>query len=309
MRAKTTARLLATIATLILLAPLAAADEATYVVRKGDTLYSISRRFEVPISELLKANGLREGAPIIEGRKLVIPSGSFGVLPASPVPAAAPSPPPAAASPLPPAPPRHAPHPGSPAPPGSRIHVAKAGETFYRIARTYGITVDELLKANGIPKNGVLKAGQRLAIPGTAVVRNATAKPARDPEPTPGPASRGSATTTWPIAGQRSYMTGKLYGVEIKGKEGDTVRAVASGKVLSAGPYRGFGQIVVVTRNDKYIYIYGGNDKIYVKAGEDVRPGTALGELGVDPKEGRPVMYFMAFRNGKAQDPARCPRD
>jgi LysM repeat protein len=283
MRTPTIARILAPII-VVLAFGLLAGEEVSYVVRKGDTLYGISRRYEVPISSILRANGLKDGDPLIEGRRIVIPGAE-----STQADAQAPS----------------------PAPVAARTYVVKPGDTFYGIAKTHSVGLDALLKANGLSKDSVLKVGRKLAIPGTGVA----ATPAPRPSPIPEinrPSNRVQEPGTdiaWPIEGPRSYMTGKLYGIEIRGSAGDAVRSVATGKVLSAGPYRGFGQIVVVSRNDKYIYIYGGHDRISVKAGEEVRPGTVLGELGVDAKEGKALMYFMAFKNGKAQDPARCPRD
>lgn len=48
----------------------------------------------------------------------------------------------------------------------AETHVVAKGETFYSISRSYGITVDELLEANGLAQGAVLKAGQTLTIPG-----------------------------------------------------------------------------------------------------------------------------------------------
>lgn len=48
----------------------------------------------------------------------------------------------------------------------AETHVVEKGETFYSISRSYGITVDELLKANNLEQGAVLKAGQKLTVPG-----------------------------------------------------------------------------------------------------------------------------------------------
>jgi LysM repeat protein len=46
-----------------------------------------------------------------------------------------------------------------------RYHVVSRGETLYRIAKQYGISVDELRRMNVIQPNQVIKAGQRLLVP------------------------------------------------------------------------------------------------------------------------------------------------
>jgi len=48
------------------------ATETYHTVSTGDTLYSISRRYELTVEELRKANQLPEGATIYEGQKLII---------------------------------------------------------------------------------------------------------------------------------------------------------------------------------------------------------------------------------------------
>ena len=48
------------------------------------------------------------------------------------------------------------------------VHVVRPGETLYRIARRYGLTVDELARYNHIDDPTRITAGQRLRIPATA---------------------------------------------------------------------------------------------------------------------------------------------
>lgn len=49
-----------------------AATERIYIVRKGDSLSAIARRLNVPLSALIRWNGLRANQPIHPGDKLVI---------------------------------------------------------------------------------------------------------------------------------------------------------------------------------------------------------------------------------------------
>jgi len=48
-----------------------------------------------------------------------------------------------------------------------RVHTVQRGETFYSIARTLGINVEDLMRFNGITDPTKLQAGQRLRIPGS----------------------------------------------------------------------------------------------------------------------------------------------
>lgn len=53
-------------------------------------------------------------------------------------------------------------------PSGSIVHTVLAGENLFRIARKYGVTVDELAALNGISDPAQITIGQRLMIPATA---------------------------------------------------------------------------------------------------------------------------------------------
>jgi septal ring factor EnvC (AmiA/AmiB activator) len=118
------------------------------------------------------------------------------------------------------------------------------------------------------------------------------------------PVSKG---LSWPCPGEILYLDGKAYGVVIRAKLGEALKAVASGTVSSAGPYRGYGNVVFVLARG-YIYVYGGNDSISVRAGDQVVAGQELGRVGMDVKQGGPAAYFLVFKNGEAVDPAAAPR-
>lgn len=59
----------------------------------------------------------------------------------------------------------------------AETHVVVKGETFYSISRSYGITVDDLLKANNLEQGAVLKVGQKLTVPGKDVEEPAAEAP------------------------------------------------------------------------------------------------------------------------------------
>ena len=47
--------------------------DTTYNVEKGDTLYSISRKYQLTVAELRAANNLSETDVLKAGQKLIIP--------------------------------------------------------------------------------------------------------------------------------------------------------------------------------------------------------------------------------------------
>lgn len=97
--------------------------------------------------------------------------GSSSSPPASPQPSPSPLPGPAAISSPPPVlSPSPSPSPApvaSPAPPpAQRFHVVEGGDTLNRIAQRYGVTVEQIMQANGFTdRNRILRIGERLVIP------------------------------------------------------------------------------------------------------------------------------------------------
>jgi LysM repeat protein len=110
---------------------------STYVVRAGDTLQNIARRFGTTWQILAAVNGLANANSIFVGQRLTI---AYTMPPANP-----PSQPPPSS--------------------GGRVHIVQAGETLQRIAAFYGLTWQQLAGANNLSNANHIFAGQRLVIP------------------------------------------------------------------------------------------------------------------------------------------------
>jgi membrane-bound lytic murein transglycosylase D len=121
---------------------------AYHRVRKGDTLGAIAAKYGVSVEALKSSNKLRNSV-IHPGQELLIAAaprgGEFRVASASRAPEVRPATQPKAAS-------------------ASR-YVVRRGDTLWNIARSHGITADNLAAANGLNRNGTLAVGQVLMIP------------------------------------------------------------------------------------------------------------------------------------------------
>jgi LysM repeat protein len=127
------------------------------IVRNGDTLRKIAKRHGTTPETLAKLNNIKNPSLIRAGQKLVLPEKS-----ASSPEAAAPR---------------------TAAVTNSGTHQVKKGETFYSIARHYGMSVSALQTANRGVKASGLKIGQTLRLGGKAAVAPASAEKASSSKP------------------------------------------------------------------------------------------------------------------------------
>jgi LysM repeat protein len=121
----------------------------THVVKRGDTLGRIARRYGVSERSLASANGIKARNHLVVGRRLRIP-GSVEVAVASD--AAARKPPAARAK---------------AAPAAARTYTVRRGDTLSSIARRHGVSLNQLVAANGLNRSAPIRAGQKLRVPGS----------------------------------------------------------------------------------------------------------------------------------------------
>lgn len=165
---------------------LASSGAICHIVQRGDTLFSLARRFGTTVAAIQAANGLR-GSKILVGQRLIIPV-CVGVCPQvcvpvcpAPVPVSCipvcPTPIPVCPAPLPPVcvPVRPTPVPTVCVPvrpdpcvplcrPVVRVHVVRRGDDIFRLALHFDVSVALLMKVNGL-QTTKLKVGQSLIIP------------------------------------------------------------------------------------------------------------------------------------------------
>jgi len=116
----------------------------------------------------------------------------------------------------------------------------------------------------------------------------------------------------WPINGevlssfgsQRSSQV-KWKGIAINANEGERVRAVASGRVLFAGYFKGYGMVIALDHSDDYITLYGYNQTLLQQTGDVVFQGDAIALAGQSGGQERNLLYFELSHKGKAQDPIK----
>lgn len=281
--------------------------DSSYIVKKGDTLYSISKKYEITVPELRAANNLGENDVLKTGVKLIIPSADISN-------AAALSEDKGASG-------------KNNAQSEKKIgtaniktseYIVEKGDTLYGIARKNNIKLTELLALNNIDNSATIKVGQKLLVP-----VNTLGKPQEDISTSSSSKSEKAVVTksdssasqgkiinatgvTWPLENPTvRNVNGKVWGVQLTGKDGESVRVVREGTVMYTGVYRGFGEVVFVQSQAGLIYSYTGLGNVTTKKGDYVSLGD---EIGKTARSGDSSIKFMVFQNGMPIDPLKAPR-
>lgn len=136
-----------------------------YTIRPGDSLFSLAQRFNTSVQAILNANPGIDPANLQIGQQICIP--------------VAPTPGPC---------------------PGGFLYTIRAGDTFFSIARRFGISVDALAAANpGVDPNR-LQIGQQICVPA--------------PAPAPGPCPGGFLYTI--RSGDTFFSLARRFGITLQ---------------------------------------------------------------------------------------------
>ncbi|XVJ68994.1 MAG: peptidoglycan DD-metalloendopeptidase family protein [Rhizobacter sp.] len=111
----------------------------------------------------------------------------------------------------------------------------------------------------------------------------------------------------WPATGSvvSQFDEGKTKGLAIAGRAGDPVLAAADGKAVYVGSaIRGYGNLIVIQHNGRYLTAYAHNQALLVKEGQTVRRGQRIAEMGSTDAD-RVQLHFEIRRHGKPIDPAK----
>ena len=288
------------------------AADTTYKVEKGDTLYSISRKYQITVAELRAANNLSENDVIKVGQKLKIPSADISAAAALATDNKATT---------------TTSNATLSATTKTKEYTVVKGDTMYSIAKKNGMTLAEFMAMNGLDNSSVIKVGQKLKIAAgstssstttkttttttttnttTTTTTNTTAPDTR----TYGTTITADKNTIWPVKNPTvTQVKGKVGGVQLSAQVNEPVVCIREGTVMYVGVYRGFGQVLFVQSKTGVIYTYTGLGSVNVKKGDYVVFNQQLGTAGTDPISKKSCINFMVFQNGQPIDPAKAPRN
>lgn len=253
---------------------------ASIKIAKGDTLFSLSEKYQIALQPLIDENKLKPPYALKIGQTLKLP------------------------------PPLHyRVRPGD-----TLMAISRRFSMDYRsLALINGIEPPFALKANDIlmlpalarGADGTWKSAARAGPPPARKPqaktggRPGTAKPARPHLRAPAK----SSTFSWPLRGKVLSRFGpkpggtRNDGINISAPAGAAVRAAGSGTVVYAGAeLKSFGNLILIRHPNGWVSAYAHNRKLLVKEGAHVKTGDTIAEVGATGSVATPQLHFETRR-------------
>ena len=240
-----------------------ASSSSIHVVNRGDTLMSIARRNQVPVSELARANHLDQSAKLSLGMKLTVPASKSASI--------APAPQPVAAAPAQPA------------------AVAAAPAT-------------RMAAAGGPPQSARLASATTNVVEEKPVAEAAPAKPseATGALPTFRWPVRGKVITSYGAKTNGKSNDGINLavpeGTPVKAAEDGVV-------AYSGNELKGYGNLVLVRHSNGYVTAYAHASELLVKRGDTIKRGQIIAKSGQSGEVGSPQLHFEIRKGSSPVDP------
>lgn len=126
-----------------------------------------------------------------------------------------------------------------------------------------------------------------------------------------GPFAKARGQLPWPVDGRLLARFGaprddarvKWDGVLIGAAAGARVRAIHAGRVVFADWLRGAGLLLIVDHGDGYLSLYGHNQTLLKEAGDLVKAGEIIANVGSSGGRSSPALYFAIRQKGQPIDP------
>ena len=254
----------------------------TITVARGDTLYSVSRRYEVPVNDLAVMNGLSAPFTLSVGQKLRVPDLAKPETPVAQTPAKSSQ--------------------------NAKTAVKaepKQTKTTNKPQPTKNATkVPEKSTSNKPVKQN---QSQKSSLKTLAPQKSDNKKQVEKTQPI---AARSSSKFTWPVRGtilsHYGAKTGGLYndGINISAALNTTVVAAENGVVAYAGnEVRGMGNLIIIQHSGGWMTVYAHLNSMSVRRGARVSVGQKIGTVGQTGKVTKPQLHFEIRKGTKSYNP------
>lgn len=268
------------------------------VVQKGDTLYSLSKRYEVPLRSLIEENNLSSPYNLSVGQKLSLPiRQTYTVVKGDTLYGIAK---------------KH------------NVDITSLSK-INGLSEPYAINEGQVLALpQNLSNSKVTYRETKIYDTANQQAQNTKEKDSKNKKAVVPVKSKSinqsSSRKTvsayrkskfmWPVNGSVVSNFGVVGkgrrndGINIKAAMGTNVKAADKGVVAYAGnELKGFGNLVLIKHSDGYITAYAHNDKIYVKKGQSVLRGEKIATVGRTGSVNTPQLHFEVRAGKKAVNP------
>lgn len=274
----------------IILNPSRSADGNFLYVRKGDTLYSLSKKNDIPMRDLIEINNLKEPYRLYSGQKLRIPKARIHVV-----------------------------QKGDTLYSISRHYdmSVSALSRMNKLKEPYTISVGQKLVVNqkkALNTSGIKNTKQRTVQQNTQKQQKKIAKKTvvMSKKVANVPRSQSKKRFIWPTKGRivsafgAKQKTMQNDGINIAAKKGTPVVAAESGTVGYAGnQLKGYGNLILIRHSNGWMTAYAHNDKVFVKKDQKVKKGQKIATVGKTGNVITPQLHFEIRYKTKVVNPKK----
>ena len=248
-------------------------NASTYIIRSGDTLYSIAWRFDTTVKKLRHFNDLASKDLIFPGQKIHLRR-DLAWLRANPLPRA-----------LSEAPPNKKPR--------SQVKIAAKKNQTAKVSAKNESSAKPSLRPVQKKQSAARSKKRSTAKTSTKAIDKKVEK----------------IDWRWPAKGKihriGNAQSGLGGGVDIHGKLGDSIHAASHGTVVYSGSgLKDYGKLLIIKHSSRYLTAYAHNDSLLVKEGETVKKGQRIATMG-STGTNKVKLHFEIRENGKSVDPTK----
>ncbi|HBU07701.1 MAG TPA: hypothetical protein DEA99_00510 [Candidatus Omnitrophica bacterium] len=188
-------------------------------------------------------------------------------------------------------------------------HRVQKGQTLWRIARIYGVSIEEILMANTIADSTLIASGQSILIPDKHRALSLDASTLLSFNGEPRSRTMDSLNTgvsedfIWPVKGKIVSGFGDKIGnspskgITLRLYAQSDIVASASGRVVFAEEkFRGYGKTIIISHPEGLMSVYASLSRILVKPGDYITRGMAIAQCGG-------LMHFQIRKGCISQNP------
>ena len=253
----------------------------TITIEPGDTLYSLSRKYSVPVNDLAVMNNLVAPFALYAGQQLKVPD-----LSSAPVRSAKPT-----------------------------VAIKQKAHIEKQVAEQETKQTAKQQSAKQQTKQVAQKQNKPEQKPKqqkdkTKQQDKPTTKQTVATNKKPAITARSSSKFSWPIQGKilSNYgaKTNGLFndGINIAATPGTLVKAAENGVVAYAGnEVKGMGNLVIIQHSEGWMTVYAHMDSMSVHRGARVNVGQKIGTVGKTGKVDKPQLHFEIRKGTKAYNP------